>query len=212
MMEKLAKQLAKNISEALNYNVDKQSVIAYGLTALLQMSTIVIVVSIVGALAGFWIETMILFMGVGLLRKSTGGAHAKSMLGCTVISIFSICAMSALCRYVLMTISPLHILLPVYIILIGCCFFVAYRKVPLDSPNKPIKRPEKIKRLRKQSFIMISTYSVISISFLVVSCYNLRLVSLSNAVICALAWQTFTLTRWGAVLIRAMEFPFNRGR
>jgi len=209
-MEKLAKQTAKTISEALNYDEDKQAVIAYGLTALFQMITIAVAISVIGILANFWFEAMILFVGVGLLRKSTGGAHAKTMLGCTIISIFSICAMSALCRYVLINIAPLHILLPIFIILSGCCFFIAYRKVPIDSPNKPINRPEKITRLRKQSFITIFLYIVISIALLIASCYNIRMVSISSSFICALIWQTLTLTRLGSAFISALDMPFNK--
>lgn len=209
-MEKLAKQIAERISEALNYDEDKQLVIAYGLTALLQMITIASVVLIVGLIFNFWIEAIILFMGVGLLRKSTGGAHAKTLFGCTVISIVSICVMSALCRYFLINVDSLHILLPVYIITIGCCFFITYQKAPVDSPNKLIKRPEKIKRLRKQSFITILIYSTISIALLVISCYNLRMVSISSSIVLSLVWQTITLTRCGAVFISALEYPFDK--
>lgn len=211
-MEKLAARLADYISKSMNYDKDKQEVIAYGLIALFQFIVILASISVIGVLAGSWYEAMIVFLAAGLLKKSTGGAHAQTLLGCTVISIILISAFSAVCRYLLMGTMNLFVILPVYLILIICCLFVAYRKVPVDNPNKPITRPEKIKRLRKQSFITITIYGVICIAFAFLSRYNLRFSSLSYAFLLALLWQTFTLTKWGAMTINALEFSRSKRR
>ncbi|MGB4313396.1 MAG: accessory gene regulator B family protein, partial [Natronincolaceae bacterium] len=77
-MEKLAKGLADNIGKNLQYDSEKTAVVAYGLTAAFQMFTIFFVLSIVGSIWGFWAEGMIIFILVGLLRKSVGGAHSKT--------------------------------------------------------------------------------------------------------------------------------------
>lgn len=209
-MEKLAIRLAEYISKAMNYNQDKQDIIAYGLIGLFQMTVIAVAVSIIGLLADFWYEAIIIFLGTGLLRKSTGGAHAQTMLGCTVLSITLISFLSALCRYVLMGNIRYYIAIPADILLILLCFFITYYKAPVDSANKPIKRPEKIKRLRKQSFITIGIYGAVCMILVLLSRNYPRFMSIADAILCSLLWQTFTLTKCGAFVVNILELPIRK--
>lgn len=208
-MEQLAKRIASSISGKLNYDDDRRAVIAYGLIAIFQMSTIGLLVSVIGLWAGFWYEAAVIFFGVGLLRKSTGGAHAQTLLGCTIISVCSICLMAAFCRYIMMYL-PVYQLIAVYMILYGVCFAVAYQKVPVDTPNKPITRPEKIKRLRRQSFFKLGACFVLTFGLVLSSPVNLRLAGIAASVCCAILWQILTLTKWGALAITAMDSFFCR--
>jgi len=98
-LEKLAHNISEIISKKLGYDDDKQSVIAYGLTAIFQMFSIFLIVSIIGIIGRFWAECMVIFLAVGLLRKATGGAHSETMQGCLVISIFSISFLAFLSKY-----------------------------------------------------------------------------------------------------------------
>lgn len=211
-MEKISHRIADNISEYMKYDDDKNAVIAYGLIALFQFILIGLSVSLVGIIFGFLPEAIVLFLGVGLLRKCTGGIHAQTFIGCTVISITSISLLAAMCRYLLInTLTPI-IAMPAYAVLIGLSFFTAYKKAPVDSPNKPIKREEKIKRLRNQSCFTIAVYGASSILLLYLSINNERYFSLASAIICALVWQSLTLTKPGAVMIRLFEYPFTAVR
>lgn len=203
-MERLAARLAESISGAMHYDQDKQEVIAYGLIGLFQILVIAAAITVIGLLADFWYEAVLIFLGVGLLRKCMGGVHAQTLLGCTVISIVSISALSALCRYLLLSV-PVSVAVPAAVVLTGCCFWIAFRKVPVDTPNKPITRPEKRKRLRRQSFVTIAIYGAVCVSLACFSVYHPRLLSLSYAVLCALLWQTFTLTGAGAAAVHMLD-------
>lgn len=209
-MEKLAAQIAEHISTSMNYDHDRQEVIAYGLIALFQMTIIASAITIIGLVGGFWYEAAIIFLGAGFLRKSTGGAHAQTLLGCTLLSILFISALSALCRYILIHALPYYAAIPVLVVLITLCLFITYRKAPVDNPNKPITRPEKIKRLRKQSIYTIIIYGLICVAFAVLSQSFSRFGSLSYALLCAIMWQTFTLTRPGETIIRILDHPFTK--
>lgn len=91
-------------------------------------------------------ECLLIYLVVGTFRKCTGGAHAPSLL-CILIqsahhrSDGGAGPVSAGSRLTPLTAS-LCLLAFVWI------WWIIIRRVPVDSPNKPIRRPEKIRRLR----------------------------------------------------------------
>lgn len=208
-MEQLAHDYAKKISTSLNYTSDQEAVIAYGLTAIFQMSTIALIITFCGLCFGFAYESIIIFLGVGLLRKATGGAHSKTLYGCLIISCLNITFLALLSRYIFFfNIQPWYYAL-VHTILFILCFVVIYKKAPVDSPNKPIKTASKIKRLRKQSFITVFIYYCILLLCLVLSRNNSRFISIANSICLLTLWQTFTLTQCGAAFIHKIDKNFS---
>lgn len=97
-------------------------------------------------------ECLLIYLVVGTFRKCTGGAHAPSLLGCILTSLLTIGAMAGLARYLLAPrLTPLTASL--CLLAFVWIWWIIIRRVPVDSPNKPIRRPEKIRRLRRQSFV-----------------------------------------------------------
>lgn len=209
-MEILAHNMAKKIALQMNYDEDKQAVITYGLTAIFQMTTIFAVISTIGIIFDFWYECIIIFFGVGTIRKFTGGAHAQTMYGCNIISILSILLLSALSRYVL--IIPINIFtnLGISVFVFILCFIICYIRVPVDSPNKPIVKPEKIRRLRRMSYIILTTYFIISILFIILTIWNNRFYSISLSIRMAMLWQAFTLTKIGSLALGKVDSLFQQ--
>jgi len=203
-VEKLAKGLADNIGKNLQYDSEKTAVVAYGLTAAFQMFTIFFVLSIVGSIWGFWAEGMIIFILVGLLRKSVGGAHSKTFTGCVTYSIFFISLMAFLSHYIA---NP--DLLYYYAIFSGLSFavsyFVIYKKAPVDSPNKPIQREEKIRRLRINAFITITIYLIAVAVLYYFSEENLHFSGYGMSITMAVLWQTFMLIEPGHKFMRIID-------
>ncbi len=68
-MEKLARKLANNIALSLGYDDEKEAVVAYGLIAIIQVSIIILLVLLLGLLAGAPIEAMIICLSASILRK-----------------------------------------------------------------------------------------------------------------------------------------------
>ncbi len=205
LVEAFAHSIAGKIAEQMNFDNDKKAVIAYGLTAIIQMITIFFIISVIGLLSGFWYEGILIFTGVGIIRKSTGGAHSETMLGCIIISVLSVTALSWLSRYLLGSEVNPYINLLASCLVYVVCFIVFYIRVPVDTPNKPIVSAPKIKRLRKQSFIVLTVFFILSIAAVLLSDWNTRFLSIGASIRLTMLWQMFTLTRTGAFLFGKID-------
>ena len=196
-METLAKKVACNISTQMNYDENKRDVIAYGLTAIFQMVFIFIIITIIGLLLGIWYECIIIYLGVGIIRKSTGGAHSQTMNGCIIISVLSITSLSFVSGYLLNLHINTGVNILISLIVYIICFICFYQRVPVDSPNKPIVKPEKIKKLRKQSFLILTFLFLLSVIFILLAINYERFYSLTMIIRLTMLWQVFTLTNIG---------------
>jgi accessory gene regulator B len=208
-METLAHNIAEKIAMQMDFNEDRKAVIAYGLTAILQMAFIFVVITIIGAIFDFWYESLIIFFGVGIIRKSTGGAHSHTMNGCIIISILSVTILSALSRYLFQSTVASYINVCISIVIYIICFIVFYQRVPVASPNKPIVKPEKIKRLRKQSFIILTIFFILSMLAGVIAGWNDRFYSIAVIIRLTMLWQLFTLTQLGIRLFNKIDDKLN---
>lgn len=200
-MEILTKKIANYIASQMNYDYNKRAVIAYGLLAIFQMVFIFATISVIGLIFDFWFECMIIFLGIGIIRKSTGGAHSETMYGCILISVLSITILSAISRYLidftLDSLTNIGISTVIYIL----CFIFFYIKVPVDSPKKPIVKPEKIRRLRKQSFLILTVLLIMSFAFIFLAVRYNRFYSLVMVIRLTMLWQIFTLTKTGIIFL-----------
>ena len=204
-MEELAHNIAEKIALHMQFDEDKKAVIAYGLTAIFQMVTLFTVISIIGLIFGFWYESIILFIGVGIIRKSTGGAHSQTMYGCILISVLSVTILSSLSKHILSFSVNVFVNLGISVLVFALCFIIFYIRVPVASPKKPIVKPEKIKRLRRQSFIILTIFFLILVAFIFLTVLNDRFYSIAVSIRLAMLWQLFTLTEIGARFIDKID-------
>jgi accessory gene regulator B len=207
-MEKAANKLSERIAFHLHYDDEKKAVIEYGLLAVFNIAVIGLVISCVGLVFGFWYECAVIFLSVGILKKSTGGAHAETMSGCVVISVISITALAAAARYALGFPIGVCVNAGITLAVFVLCFIVFYKSVPADTPNKPIKKPGKIRRLRRQSFILLGLYTVLAAAAMLIAPSRARFRSIAFCIRLALLWQTFMLTTYGRRFIRFLT-KFN---
>ena len=209
ILETLAFNIAEKIAVEMNFDEDKKAVIAYGLTAIFQMATILVVISIIGILFDFWYESIIIFLGVGIIRKSTGGAHSQTMEGCIVISVLSITILSTLARYFLDFPFSKFVNFGISVFVFIFCFIIFYIRVPVDSPNKPIVKPEIIRKLRRQSFLILTIFFLLSIVLIILTTWYNRFYSIAISIRLSMLWQLFTLTRIGSQIVGKVDFKFK---
>ncbi len=195
-MERSIHKAAHFVAQHQQMSDEQEAVIAYGMTALCQMLMILLFTVIWGLLTKTIVESLIVYAVVGGFRKFTGGVHAKTLWGCIAVSVITISLMSVLSRYVLAPQMTSSIMLTAILILFGLVFSIVWRRAPVESPNKPIRKPEKIKRLRIGSLIILSVLMTVCIlvSVIAASINSLVLYSLIWSMILALLWQGFTLT------------------
>jgi accessory gene regulator B len=206
-LELICKNISNNLKNELNLDEDKASIIEYGLFAFFHMSISILLVAVIGLIFNVMIEALIISFVVAILRKFSGGAHASTALNCAIVGV-------------LISVIPAHIVknlnfninyiifigIPLYIILL----IIIYKLAPVDSPNKPIKKQEKIKKLKKGSIILLSIYMII-VAFNVIIYYiskNYIFLVYSACIYIGLLWQVFTLTKYGHILVNIIDSLF----
>lgn len=205
----LANRLAAMLAANLGYDEERQAVIAYGLGAAIQMLELMIIALIFGVVFDCLIETMILFWGVGLMRRATGGAHCQTYMGCILTSSLSFCLIGFLCRYYIpgWPAPGWHVLLGI-IPAFACFAWIAWKRVPKASANKPIDNPQKRARLRRQCLITALIYLAAAILLLLLQWNDKRNVSAFWSLIIVIWWQSFMLTNCAERFTRFMDRLF----
>ena len=199
-MEKWVRRLTSKIAASLGYDAEKEAVIAYGLLAIVQVAVTVLLALILGFLVGAPAEAMIVCFSVSILRKYSGGAHAYDADFCTVMSILY-CGLAA---WVSKLLSPFYYpfaMAAAAALVYGLAFYIVHRYAPVDSPNKPITNPVKIRRMRKGSKIVLSIYAALQLVFLLLAARYPDCRSFGISLLLGVGWQALTLTPLGAILL-----------
>jgi accessory gene regulator B len=194
-MDKLAHRIAESAAESERLDEERKKVIAYGLGALLQMLLLLFASLLFGLLFHCMVEALVIFLAVGILKSSAGGAHARTSASCTFISLASISLMALFSRYVVPS-APRY--WPIYAafeaLIFAIALITAYRRVPVASSNKPIVRKEKIQRLRRRCFLTLGIFFVLCEVLTLLGNTNPRCINAAISLCMAVLWQTFMLT------------------
>lgn len=204
-MERLANSVADKISLKLSYPEEQRKVIAYGLTALFQTFFMTAIVLLLGAILNIFIESAILCFAVAILRKYSGGTHASSIASCTIIGVVFCIGFGILIKTISQTgMSPI-VLLILSILVFASAFYIAIRKAPVDSPNKPIRTEKKKRKMKTGTIALLSFYMLISTVLL----FNISLSPIFvSALLCLLlsvTWQMSSLTSPGKVFLEGLD-------
>ncbi|WP_195262572.1 MULTISPECIES: accessory gene regulator B family protein [unclassified Clostridium] len=203
-LELFCKKISYNLKKELNLDDDKRSIIEYGLYAVVHMVISILSVGLFGILFDVMIESLIISFVQAILRKYSGGVHASTPFNCILIGI----VVAVLPAYFIENIK-LNI---TYMIFIGIIIYISslsiiYKLAPVDSPNKPIKKEEKIKRLKKSSIIILTIYMVI-VSYNIIMYYinkNNTFLVYSACIYFGVLWQVLTLTKHGHTIVNAID-------
>ena len=182
---------------------------AYGWIGIIQFSVIFLLSSIFGILFGFWLEVFTVFLSVGFLRRMTGGAHSAGIYRCLLYSVVFVVGISAASTYALPRLSPV-----VNWILCSLIFVFGYvtvaLKAPVTPPNKPCRSEKKRKRLRKGSFIVLTSFFIIVFLLVVPGRQVAKCYSMGLALALSTLWQISMMTRAGHWFISLLDGVFSR--
>lgn len=203
-METLAKSLATKLANELGFDCEKRDVIAYGLTALIQVIITTTMVFLLGLMFGVVCESLVICFSVSLLRKYSGGAHLGTIEVCTLFAVVYSVGIGAISKYILAPIIGLELLVIISIVIYFISFFFLYKLSPVDSPNKPIKTQNKKNKMRKGSFITLFVYALVS-CVLFIFMDHFFTITIQISLIFGISWQVFTLTKLGFLFIKSMN-------
>lgn len=209
IIEALASRIADGLASQLNLDQEKRSVIAYGLIGILQVTSLFLIITIIGLVTGTLYESLIIFLSVGYIRKSTGGAHSRTMWGCNTVSVGSIALLAIVSRYLFGIPAHIYINIGVTMAVFLTGFIIFHKRVPVDSPNKPIVSAEKISRLRRESFSKLFLFLLLTGAAIVFAERYERLYSIASSIRLAMVWQAITLTERGAALLAKVDASVN---
>ena len=150
-------------------------------------------------------EAVIIQTVIYTLRKSSGGAHATSPNRCTILGTLIILSLSILVNR-LYYIN--YYMLAVFAIF--CCLFayyMIYNFAPVDTPTKPIKKPERRLKFKRNSlfFLHICTAMTIVLFVLYVNYESAIIKRTIFSIWTGLAWQAFTLSHFGHLIINGLD-------
>ena len=203
-MEKIVRRLASKIAGSQGLDAEREAVVAYGLLAMVQITVITLLALALGFAVGTPVEALIVCFSVSFFRKYSGGAHAYDADFCTVVSV-AYCTLAAAASGWLSPLYRLPFMLAAIVVIYTIAFWVIYRYVPVDSPNKPIRDPLKIKRMRKGSFLLVTAYLALQFFFIFPALRNPLFQRYGISLLLGVAWQTLTLTPIGAVLLNKLN-------
>lgn len=197
----LTKKISASICSSLNITGEAREVLEYGMIALVQILILIPAILIIGLFTGTMWSALIICFTASFLRKYTGGVHVSSINICTIIGVTFCMSASVLIQYLL---AQRVNLVWLAVILVSCyslALVVITKKVPVDTPNKPINTEKKKKRLRKAAFIILASYAFVSMVLFYVSFrFNVTTIYIWS-ILFGLMWQILTLTQMGAIFI-----------
>jgi accessory gene regulator B len=203
--EKIAVSFGNKAKKLLMLDENKEQIIVYGAINLIQTILNLLAVVCFGFIFGVVYEALIFSFVGAMFRKYSGGVHATSpgrclIIGTSVTTIFAIFIGNILSKFSLNS------------IIFGICitniasFFIVYRKAPVDSIKKPIKK-ELRNAYKRKSICFMSIMWLISIILLALNEMNSNrfFVEAFEAISLGLFWQSISLTKGGIYMVSSID-------
>ena len=205
----LSNKIATKIVVETDGDEERKSVIEYGIFAMIQTGIAIICTVIFGLLFNVLVEALIVSFSISILRKCSGGVHATSPTRCTVIGTL-ICILIPKLVIAININSIYSIILGVIVFIIS--YYIVYKLAPVDSKNKPIKKLERRKKLKRKSINIINIYLIISIVFIIIyHFYNIySMIIYFECLYLGMLWQVISLTKVGHLMINKFDYLLNK--
>lgn len=203
-LEHISKNITKKLKKELSLDDEKASIIQYGLYAFFHMGLSILLIAIVGAFFNVMIEAVLISFIISILRKSSGGAHASTSLNCAIIGVI----ISVVPAFIIKKIpSQVNFIMVIGILVCTISMILILKLAPIDSPNKPIRKKEKIERLKKESVITLTIYIILLVLNILIYYYNKdeSFLIYCSCIYIGILWQVFTLTKLGHMVTRIID-------
>ena len=209
-VEQISLNLAKRLGNKLDKNEEEIAVLNYGLFFLIHTSIAILLTLLVGIVLGIFTEIMIISISASLLKRYSGGVHSSSPNRCVMSGLILSVIASFISKYIAINFDYINmVLFEVIIMIVSAVIF--YKKCPVPSKNKPLKKESTRIKLRKKAFQMMFLYTIIIIVLCTVysfkQIYWMKLVSFS--IVMGIIIQTIAITKLGDLLINFFEKIFD---
>jgi len=212
IMEKLTNNMASKIAKELELDNDNRDIIAYGMFALISIALSIISIIIFGMIFHVAIEALIICFTGSILRKYSGGVHASSPSRCIIIGTIVCIGQAIIFSLLIGPVITKSLVIILGIVVFVMSYYFLYKLAPVDSIAKPIKKREKIIRMKKRSIFVLSIYLIIVIINIFMHEYSQKKGSLiySLCIYGGVTWQVFTLTKMGNNIMNKIDSFFSQ--
>lgn len=209
--DRLSRRFAERLGGVLGSDEDRVAVMAYGAYSLLYTAWSILLLIVFGILTGTLTGILAVSLAAALLRRTSGGAHASSPHRCAWIGVVVFGGLALAVKYAEGMGVPAT---GVYMAgTYGLGRYWVWRLAPVDSPAKPIRKPERRRRLWKRSLLsMDGIFGLLALSLLWPVPGRIPWRTLQLGVSTGLFWQAFTLTDLGDQLIVMFDKVLAAGR
>jgi accessory gene regulator B len=159
VIEKISLNISNKLGDKLSKNDEEKAVLNYGLFIVIHTSLAILATVVIGILTNMVVEIMVISITAAYMKRYSGGMHSSSPLRCIITGVLFSFILSVICKYVMYNFNDNLIII---IFSIGLClsYYILYKKCPVPSKNKPLKKESTRKKLRKKAFKLINIYSI----------------------------------------------------
>lgn len=158
MSKRLSHMIADFLLHKKAIDAEEAEICQYGYEVLIYGIEQIIILLILGWLSGQIVPTCIYLLIFTSIRKYTGGYHANTRVGCTIVTILAWMVTITFIKVV----SGMNIGMDKLIVLCLFYFFVMLYYAPVEHEKKPLFETQK-KRNKQKTIILSLVYMVIAL-------------------------------------------------
>jgi accessory gene regulator B len=175
----------------LKENHEKRGVYYYGFQVIIGALVKGVLMIAITLILGTLIPTLTAVFVFGSLRMMAGGYHMDTYGKCIAISLAMFIVSGLIVQHTYQSWSMSYIMVVAVISFIAA-LIVIIKWAPADTPNKPITKPEEIRKFKRMSFTYVF---VLLIAMVMLAVYRFNMYAL--AIFFGLILETFTITPAG---------------
>lgn len=203
-IEKMCKGLTEKIARELQLEINKKAVIQYGLFAIIQTVLSLLMIILFGMVFDVMLPALVLSLSSVILRKYSGGVHAKTPESCMVIGTIISVGGALILSYINWKVIDILLWgIGVFVV----AFYLVYQLAPIDSLAKPIKNKQRKQLLKKKSMQLLSVYLLIVV--ILIALFFMKqdqsLLLTTGCIYLGVLWQIFTLTSKGHLVVEKLD-------
>lgn len=157
---------AKHLAEALNENHQKRAVYYYGFFVVIGAVVKAFFMMSAAAILGALIPTALVILIFGSLRMLAGGYHMDTYGKCLLVSVTMFVAAGLIAQYTYVFWQAVYVAVLVAVTFVTG-LYVLIRYAPKDTFNKPITKPDQIKKFKLLSVAYLALWLAASIILII---------------------------------------------
>ena len=210
IIDKVSLNLSTKLGEKLNKSNEEIDVLYYGLFIFIHTLLGIILTIVTGLLTGMFIEIIVISITSSWFKRYTGGVHASSPERCLLIGLLLSLILSILTKYIV-KVFDINTVMVISLLILAYCYYTLYRKCPVPSKNKPLKKENTRKKLRKKAFNLINMYTCLIIFLYII--YTILNINIFKTIMISsllgILLQNIVLTNLGSKFIYLLDNIFN---